>query len=270
MSRENFIKKIEWIYDYGWEVINPISVIFLGLVKIFYNELGDLAIGLLVLSLLLYIPSIIKIILNKKRSSKLEKTIDKLSKDKEDFEKSILKYQEGFENFLKSYLAILFSKLSLTDEERVSVYHHKVDHFSLLCRYSSNPELEKKGRPAYPDDQGFIGKGFRENFLHTENLPNPSSNLDRYVEEVMKQCAIKKEVLADLSMKSRSYTVYAIENPITTKRIAVIVFESTKYNFNKVNEIASIIDELGKQIVSYIYYSEDVRPELSFAKEKGL
>jgi len=270
LNRKKFISKIEWIYDYSWEVINAFSVVLLGLVKIFFTQFGTWAYWLLAVSLALYVPSIIKIIKNKTRSSKQEEIIESLSKEKEEYEKSILNYQEGFENFLKSYLAIIFSKLELTDDDRISIYFHQSDHFSLLCRYSSNPAITKKGRPTYPDNQGFVAKGFQESFLHINNLPNPNSNEDKYIAEVKKLCKIDESALRSLSMKSRSYSVFAIEHPITTNRVAVIVFESKRYDFDKCDEIVKLLPELGKQVVSYIYYSENIRPELSFAKQKGL
>ena len=258
------------MYDYGWEAVNPIAVVLLGVVKIFYAELGKWAFFLILVSLGLYIPSIIKIIKNKKRSSELEKSIEKLTQEKEAFENSILKYQEGFVNFFNSYLALIFNKLELSDDERISIYHHQKDHFSLLCRYSTNPKFIKKGRPTYPDNQGFIGIGYQKGFLHINNLPNPDNQLDRYTEEVSRQCEIKDDVLRNLSMKSRSYSVYAIEHPIKKNRLAVVVFESNKYNFDKCSEINVLLSELAEQVVSYIYYSDDIRPELSFAKQQGL
>lgn len=271
MEKEKIIKKAEWIYDYGWEVINPISVVIIGLTKVFFLDLGNWSYLILALGLVLYIPSIIYIIKGKKRISMLEEKIEKLSKEKEHFEKSVLNYQEGFENFINSYSAILFSKLGLTNKERISIYEHKGSHFSLLCRHSDNPEYSKKGRPVYPDDKGFIGNGYQNSpLIISKKISNPENDYGRYVQDILNLCDIDKETLDGLSMKSRSFLIYAIKNPITTKKIAVVVFESIKHEFKKQPEVEKIIPELEKQIVSYLSYTKQIRPELSFAKNQGL
>ena len=102
---------------------------------------------------------------------------------------------------------------------RVSVYSVEEDEFVLLGRYSQNPNLERRGRPSYPLDQGTIGKAWAKQFA-IENDPEP----DRQKWEAgLGDRGFSASEAAALTMHSRS--VYAQRLDRGSEKVGVLVFE---------------------------------------------
>lgn len=267
---DNSKKIVDFIEDYGWEVLGPLCILSIGLIKILWQNLNMWGWITLVSLTLLYVYSTYKIIKRRKRMSELEERVVTLDEDKQHHQQIILKYQKGYENMLRSYLSIIFSKLELTDDERISIYHQYDNVFAMIGRFSSNPALNQRGRNVYPNDEGFICLGYQTGQFFINGLANPNTDEQRYFTDVMEKCNINIETLEKLTMKSRSYSTRAMSHPVTQERVAIVVIESQRYDFNKEDEINSLFSELEQQVVSYIYYSDDIRPELTFAAEQGM
>lgn len=176
---------------------------------------------------------------------------------------------QGFLEMLDAQLAILANQvLKLGDTERVSVYKYSESQFWLLCRYSKNPEFAKRGRQAYPDDQGCIGEAWHYGESYVDDLPEPSSSHE-YEERFRVQWHIPVEVTRNFRMKSRSYAALAIEDR-SFRRVAVIVFESTRTNVLKLEGLKSVLDNTeGPRFAGFIDKVKPFEQSLLYARERG-
>jgi len=258
-------------------VANALSVTGIGLIKIFwatktfwmYITLGGLVI--------LYIVSFAKGIKKKKSLSKKDDKIkqlldaekNKLS-DIQELRNVISKYKDGYNDFLKSYLRTTATRLNLTPADRISVYEHRSNYFQLIGRYSDDQSLMEPGRPTYPDNEGYIALGFHKNEYCENGFPCPDHNFDQYYDRVAATCNISKGVCKKLTMKSRSYCCFSIINPITHDRNAVIVIESLNPELDISDAYKAIHEEVSVQVNSFLFFTAEMRPDPSYAKQFGL
>lgn len=147
----------------------------------------------------------------------------------------------------------MFQDIGLNSKDRITIYRYHDDQFINIGRHSDNVEFAKKGRSAYPKDEGFIGQCWREDYVYVERLPIYDKKPERYITQVSKKADIKKGVLREMPMKSRCYYCKKI---FDTKGIAfaVIVVETTKYSLgdkkDKVDQILN--DQFGKLLIESI------------------
>ena len=277
LKREDFNSLSNWVYDYGWEVLNGVSVAFLGVIKIFFAQ-NNIWIWLaLIAALLGYIWSFVELLAKKKRLSTLEDEVEnanqaekKKSKQIKALSETISKYQEGYKDLIQAFLTLISDRLKLTINERISIYEHDSNYFQLLCRYSENVAFCDPGRHVYPDDEGYIAKGFHENVYQKKDLPDPEEDHDKYFEASIADTNFKKSVSKKLRMKSRSYCSCSVANPVTKDKVAVVVIESLQPDFEIYDEYKHIHPEVTLLINSYLQRTSDVRPNASFAKNMGL
>jgi hypothetical protein len=159
------------------------------------------------------------------------KRIDTLEQEVADLE-DLLGTQLNYPLVFEARLQKIANDLGLKDTERISIYrHNQQDKFILIGRYSESPSYIKRGRSAYPDDEGCIGTAWNNGEAFDDNLPDPDNDISSYVNELKKRWNINKQTSRGFIMKSRNYAAYAIkESSSPGKRIAVIVFESTQIN----------------------------------------
>lgn len=167
-------------------------------------------------------------------------------------------------------LAILANHtLGFGDTERVSVYRHDDGKFALLCRYSKNPIYQRRGRPFYPDNEGCIGKAWREGEDYIDDLPDPEHSSRDYEERLRRDWNIPAETTRNFKMKSRSYAALAIENH-RDERVGVMVFESTRTDVLKSDQIKAVF--LTTEAKRFAKFIESVKPfeaSMAYAKGKG-
>jgi hypothetical protein len=119
--------------------------------------------------------------------------------------------------------------LGLDDSDRVSVYAHEGQHFTMLGRYSENPEFMKPGRTIYPQDQGCVGEAWR-NKTSSCTLPSFENSQEAYEEQLQTRWNVPPDIVRRFRMKSRTVAAFALEdyrNEIN-ERFAVLVVESTR------------------------------------------
>ena len=140
---------------------------------------------------------------------------------------------QDMNQLLPSELRLVLEGISGTrDTERVSVFRYFKDKdsntgFSLVGRYSSNPEFCKEGRGKYVLGKDTISIAWK-NHESMETLPDTDRHWDRYVIALAKQ-GIDEGTARSLTMMSRRLYARAIgDNTGTKQRTAVVVFESTR------------------------------------------
>lgn len=139
---------------------------------------------------------------------------------------------------IKKQLEQLAIELNFSGCDRISIYVHNDNQFLRIGRYSENPNFDKGGRPAYPDDQGCIGKAWNDDTAFVNNLPDSTTNLNDYIEKLKQDWNIGKNVSRKFVMKSRTCYGCSIKNADPpTRRIAVVIFESTKATAFEEDEI---------------------------------
>lgn len=93
-------------------------------------------------------------------------------------EEEELDYRQHFAHELKITLNDTWGH---GDTERISVYRHEGSSFSMIGRYSENPEYTEPGRSIYPADQGVIGLAWTKGEA-VADLPDFESEPDEYYE----------------------------------------------------------------------------------------
>jgi hypothetical protein len=174
-----------------------------------------------------------------------------------------LDYYETFNR----QLATLSDKLGLTDDERVSVYKHDGKAFIMLGRCAANPRFLKAGRKVYPEDEGCISIAWEHGEAFLDGLPDPDANLDAYA-EAQKKARIKKGTARMFKMRSRSYAAFAITDAASGKRIAVVVFESTRPDsLQRLQQSFSALERRG--LAHFIERMSTEEPTPTYAQEEG-
>jgi hypothetical protein len=113
-----------------------------------------------------------------------------------------------------------------TNTERLTMYLHNGEGcFVPIVRVSSNPRFEVRGRDNIPDTEGCLGLAW-ENDWHPVDLPDPVSYSERYVEEHQK-LGVPADVVQNLTMKSRHYCGCTIWDRDHSKKLGVVIVEST-------------------------------------------
>ena len=176
------------------------------------------------------------------------KDISELENDKEekglkitDLESTLTEIVFETSDLFNSYIKLIVKNLGFTHQERISVYKVYSDGFKLIGRSSINPNLMEKGRSKYPITDGFIGKGWAEGEYFINNLPDPNArNGNTYYQAVNRINPIERNVVDNMNMKSRTYSVYRINGFDSTPK-AILVFESERENaFTKENLVESL------------------------------
>jgi hypothetical protein len=108
---------------------------------------------------------------------------------------------------------------------RVSLYRHIDDHFVLVGREAQSPIHGKRGRPKYPDNEGFIAKGWSNSPFTASGFTQWTGKGASYKAEMKKACSITDDALTKMNMHSRSFYIYRFNNSDAGNPYGIIVFE---------------------------------------------
>lgn len=112
--------------------------------------------------------------------------------------------------------------------ERATVYKYSSDAFFRLGRWSDNPQYKKPGKKSYLPTVGVIGKAWNEGEVFANGFPDPTENIEAYVDHHNQTWSVPKLHARTFTMKSRCYAAYAVRED--GKKNAVLVLESTDPN----------------------------------------
>jgi hypothetical protein len=127
-----------------------------------------------------------------------------------------------------------------------------------MGRYSRNPKFNNKGRDSYPDNEGFIAKGWEGGDFCYGILPEPNEDFESYASQVMAYCNIKKGTIKNLNMLSRSYCINSINKSVTQEKIGLVVLESIDPGKFDPSESESAANRIGELFNSYIYRAKKI------------
>jgi hypothetical protein len=160
--------------------------------------------------------------------------------------------------------------LGYGDTERISVYRHRGGAFQMIGRYSDNPVYRRRGeRAIYPDDEGVIGRAWREESA-TANLPDPDAEPDLYYEVLENEWNIDRATAEKFTMKSRSYVAKALYEPKGVDRVAIVVVESTEAGILDTDGVLRALETTeGKRIYQFLERKQSLEPDPRYAREEG-
>ena len=191
---------------------------------------------------------------------KRARRIAELESNVRDLEDSAQQASSDYSSLWEMQLSTLLNDvLKLGDSERVSIYKHDGSSFVMLGRYSLSPALNRKGRGIYPDTQGVIAESWKTGEVSCTDIPDPGANLAAYIVYSRDKWNIPEETTNSLTMLSRSISAFPITDSTDSKRIAVIVFESTSPDGLNPDRIrASLKHGEAKRLTAFI---ERMRPQ---------
>lgn len=197
------------------------------------------------------------------RISKLKETNADLKSDRE----LVLK---DLQAVIRGYLWGIVENLEFAPTDRVTIYSHddKLNHFVPLSRISSNPEFNKHGRNSYPDDEGYIGKTWRDGGFFIDNLPDWYEDKKEYIRVTHKE-NFPKSLHNNLRMKSRLYFGWRISNSKNEEPLAVLIIESTEPQRWSNEQLKKYFVQEKKKFCNIFERVHKYFPEFSEAREKG-
>jgi len=209
--------------------------------------------------------------------SKLEERIAELEENlvqqQSEYFDLLAQQRTGYYKLLTDQLSVLARSIRFGDSERISVYKHDGKAFAMLGRYSLNPEYRKPGRVFYPDNEGCIGAAWgsmKDSRCFVDDLPNSNTNPREYQERLTNEWGIAKDTVQRLRMKSRTYAAFPILDSTDTKRVAVIVFESTRRKAFSYNELRNVLaggEE--RRISNFMERMQPQEPAFTYASNQG-
>jgi hypothetical protein len=177
--------------------------------------------------------------------------------------------RDYYDQFAVELSVILKDVLGYGDTERISVYRHRGGAFQMIGRYSDNPVYRSRGRSIYPDDEGIIGRAWREESA-TANLPDPDTEPDLYYEALKNEWNIDRGTAEEFTMRSRSYVTKALYEPKGVDRVAIVVVESTEAGILDRDEVLRAMETTeGKRIYQFLERKQSLEPDPRYAREEG-
>lgn len=170
-----------------------------------------------------------------------------------ELKKSIITYQEEYYKLCSNNILHLFDSFYTTGGERISIYKHHGDHFTLLGRCSKNSAYNKRTDYKYQENEGLIGMGWNENEVIITGSPKWIDNGKDYKSFMKSKCNITDKRLTKIKMKSRSLFVKTInDNNTASNPDGIIVFESM--HPEKINSIEcnQLINNNEKQLLTLL------------------
>jgi hypothetical protein len=115
--------------------------------------------------------------------------------------------------------------------ERVSLYRHERDGFTLVARCSASPPFnESLGRQVLPLDRGVLGQAWADNSASRLDLPDAGQNdaapKKAWLRAQQRHCRIDPETASAFTMRSQAYTAFRIAGT-DGQGEGAILFEST-------------------------------------------
>lgn len=195
---------------------------------------------------------LIAIIIGAKRNLHNRTVQEEINKNLE-LEKSIKTYQDEYFKLCSNNILHLFESFYTTGGERISIYKHQGDYFTLLGRCSKNSAYNKNTDYKYREDEGIIGKGWIENEVLITGSPQWIENGKDYKAFMKSKCNITDKRLKKIRMKSRSLFVKTInDNNTASNPDGIIVFESLNPEKITKNECIQLITDNEKALLTLL------------------
>ena len=196
-------------------------------IVMFNENWKDLNTPLIITGILIGLISISMSAFEKSKQQSHKTLSDELKVTKSKFEK----VKEEYYNLCSDNIKDLFSDFfGLTNGNgRVSLYKHHGTHFTLLGRFSNNPVYSMRGLESYPDNEGFIAKGWQQQRFEIHTIPEWKGN-------------------------GRAFYIYRFDNHDASNPHGIIVFEQMNDIQIQTATIDTIFQTHGTQIISLLKF----------------
>jgi hypothetical protein len=151
----------------------------------------------------------------------LKRRIDSLQESNQQLKS---RHAEMHQEHVTTWLKGLFNQSGFLYTTRISIYYEYEDSFSLLARYSTDPELKAVHKPRFQKNQGVISKAWREGEHFNECIYNYADDPKSYIEYMCDKYAFSPEQLEEINMKSNAY--YGLSLTDAGDNVGVILCES--------------------------------------------
>lgn len=163
-----------------------------------------------------------------------EKERNKACAEARDAEARILDLEESIEDAKKNsidlfrgHLKTIFYEHNLGSDDRLSIYYKSGDRFVIISRYAKAKQYDGCGRTSYPANEGVISASWNSGKdIYFDDAPAPS-NFKAYHSHVCKYGRISRDECLQLTMKSRTYGAFLIDDA-RGEPLCVVVAESTR------------------------------------------
>ena len=167
--------------------------------------------------------------------------------------KSIKNYKTEYYKLCSNNILHLFESFYTTGGERISIYKHQGDHFTLLGRCSKNSVYNKNTDYEYKENEGLIGKGWIDNEVLVTDAPKWIGKGKDYKTFMKIKCNITEKRLKKIRMKSRSLFVKTInDNNTASNPDGIIVFESINPKKTTREECNQLISDNEKALLTLL------------------
>lgn len=187
-----------------------------------------------------------------------------------DLEDQVDQKAEDYYQRLENELRQFSTACSFTSNERVTVYKHAGDDFFVrLGRYSDGPAYKKPGRPAYPDDRGFLGRAWQTGAVFQNGLPDPVRESNAYW-KAQKDSGVAKGVAKKFHMKSRTYAAIRMKYGKENETGCVLMIESTRVSiFDEEAIMTKLRGPDGERVRSFLETNRRSEPGFDPPSEGG-
>ena len=192
------------------------------------------------------------IIVGAKRNLHNRTVLEGINKNLE-LQKSIKNYKTEYYKLCSNSILHLFESFYTTGGERISIYKHQGDHFTLLGRCSKNPAYNKNTDYQYKENEGLIGKGWIDDEILVTDSPKWIGNGKDYKTFMKTKCNITDKRLRKIRMKSRSLFVKTInDNNTASNPDGIVVFESMNPKKTTREECNQLISDNEKALLTLL------------------
>ena len=192
------------------------------------------------------------IIVGAKRNLHNRTVQEEINKNLE-LKKSIKTYQDEYYKLCSNNILHLFEAFYTTGGERIRIYKHQGDHFTLLGRCSKNSAYNKNTDYKYNENEGLIGRGWAENEVIITDSPKWKGKGKEYKDFMKSKCNISDKRLMKIKMKSRSLFIKTInDNNTASNPDGIIVFESMDAKKISTTECNRLITENEKALLTLL------------------
>lgn len=162
-------------------------------------------------------------------------------------------YKSEYYKLCSNNILNMFSSFFTTGNERISIYKHQGDHFTLLGRYAKNPEHNKPTRYQYLENEGLIGKGWTETKAIVQGAPKWVGKGIEYKKFMKERCKITDKRLKKIRMKSQSIFIKTLHDDKTADDPdGIIVFESISTTKVKEQECLELIKNKQNELLTLL------------------
>ncbi|MFT6948580.1 MAG: hypothetical protein ACJARP_003014 [Vicingaceae bacterium] len=215
---------------------------------------------------------LIAIIIGAKRN-KFNRSINDEIEKNEQLKQDIKSYKKEYYKLCSDNIFSLFETFYTSGNERISIYKHHGDHFTLLGRYGKNPNHNRPTDYQYSDNEGIIGTGWSNGTAIITGAPKWVGKGSAYKDFMKERCQITDKRLKDVRMKSQSlYAQTLHDNGTSDDPDGIIVFESLVANKVTQEECSRLIQEKERQLLSLLKnmksLTRQIPPLLEFFSNK--